>query len=185
MSDSIISRRYAGALYEQALSSVVLEEVDADITMIGESLEGAPELGRFFGSPIVAREKKTSVVRALFKDRIQQITLNFLLLMVDKGREQLFPDVVRAYQSLRDDQLGIVRVTARIARGVSEQQQRALVASIESTLGKKVRLDVQVEASLLGGIVVKIGDTVYDGSFKNQLKSLRKRLEEGVYDAGP
>ena len=95
----------------------------------------------------------------------------------------MFPDVVRAYQSLRDSQKGIVRVTARVAKNVDAEEKESLVATLEARLGKKARLDIQVDPSLLGGIVVKIGDTVYDGSFVNQLKSLRARLEEGVYAA--
>lgn len=183
MSDNMISRRYAGALYEEAQSISELEAVDEDVKMIGESLDGAPELVRFFASPVISRQKKSSSVKALFEGRIQKLTLNFLLLMVKKGREQMFPDVVRAYQSLRNKQMGIVRVTARVARSVDAEEKESLAASLEARLGKKTDLDFQVDPSLLGGIVVRIGDTVYDGSFVNQLKSLRIRLEEGVYTA--
>jgi len=183
MSDSIISRRYAGALYEEASGSSIIDAVDADVAMIRESLEGAPELGLFFDSPVISREKKSSSARALFGDKLQPLTMNFLLLLIDKGREQLFPEVVGAYESLRDEQSGIVRVTARVAHPVDAVEEASLVSVIEAKIGKKVRLQVVVDASILGGVVVEIGDTVYDGSFVNQLKSLRERLEEGVYAA--
>lgn len=179
----MIARRYAGALYEQAEHSSEVEAVDDDMNLIKESLVGAPELVRFFASPVISREKKSSSVKALFESRIQKLTLNFLLLMVEKGREELFPEVVRAYQSLRDSQMGVVQVTARVAKSFDEEEKEALLATLEARLGKKARLVIQVDPSLLGGIVVKIGDTVYDGSFVNQLKSLRSRLEEGIYTA--
>jgi F-type H+-transporting ATPase subunit delta len=184
MSDTMIARRYAGSLYEEALSTSVLESVDEDVAMIRESLDGAPELVRFFGSPVISREKKSVAVTSLFSDRVQPLTLKFLVLMINKGREQLFPDVVRSYQALRDDQMGIVRVSARSARSMSDEEKKSLLVTIESRLGKKVRLDMSLDASLLGGIVVRIGDTVYDGSFSNQLQSLRERLRQGVYAAG-
>ena len=180
MSDNTIARRYANALYEEAQASSELESVDVDVALIRARQDGAPELGRFFASPVISREKKYSTVKALFEERLESLTLNFLLLMVEKGREQLFPNVVDAFQALRDEQNGIVQVTARVARSVDENEKEILVSSVESSLGKKVRLDVQVDPSLLGGIVVKIGDTVHDGSFVNQLKSLRERLEKGV-----
>jgi len=183
MSNNLIARRYAGALYEEAEKVSALKAVDEDVSLIRESLDGAPELVRFFGSPVISRDKKSSTITALFESRIHKLTLNFLLLMVEKRREQLFPDVVRAYQSLRDHQMGMVQVTARVAKTVDDEEKEALVEILEARLGKKVRLDIQVDPSLVGGIVVKIGDTVYDGSFVNQLKSLRARLEDGVYAA--
>ena len=179
----MIARRYAGALYEEAEKASELAAVDEDVNMIRESLDGAPELVRFFASPVISREKKASSVTALFENRIEKLTLNFLLLIIEKGREQMFPDIVRAYLSLRDSQKGIVRVTARVAKSVDEAEKKSLVKTLEARLGKKTRLDIQVDPSLLGGIVIKIGDTVYDGSFTNQLNSLRARLEEGVYAA--
>ena len=183
MSELTVSRRYAGALYEEASRGAVLEAVDADVALIRESLDGARELERFFESPIISREKKASSVRALFADRIQELTLNFLLLMISKGREHMFPAVVDAYQALRDEQTGFVAVTARVAQPIDGEEEAALASAIEAKLDKKVRLSVVVDTSILGGVIVEIGDTVYDGSFVNQLKSLRQRLEEGVYSA--
>ncbi|TDI74251.1 MAG: ATP synthase F1 subunit delta [Bacteroidetes bacterium] len=183
MSDTTIARRYAGALYEEAHSSSAVEATDADVALIRESLEGAPDLGHFFGSPVISREKKESTAKALFAERLQPLTMNFLLLMINKGREQLFPEVVAAYQAMRDEQSGIVRVTARVAHPVDASEEASLISAIEAKTGKTVRLNIEVDTSILGGVVVEIGDTVYDGSFVNQLKTLRERLEEGVYAA--
>ena len=180
MSTRTISRRYAGALYEEAERSSQLDAVDEDIAMIRESLEGAPELVRFFESPVISRTRKESVIKALFSERVQSTTLRFLLLMIGKGREQLFPDVVSEYQDLRDAQKGVVPVSARVATGVSEEERAHLLQTLEQHLGSKVRLSLLHDASLLGGIVIQIGDMVYDGSFQNQLKSLRERLEDSV-----
>ena len=180
MSDNTIARRYATALYEEAQSASNIEAVDSDVSMIQESLNGAPELGRFFESPIISREKKSATVTALFEGRLEKLTLRFLLLMIEKGREQMFAHVLTAYESLRDEQNGIVQILARVARPVDDSEIDSLASHIEASLNKKVRLEVQVDPSLLGGIVVKIGDTVHDGSFVNQLKTLRTRLEQGV-----
>ncbi len=179
MSDIIIARRYARALKEEADESGITEKVDADVVLIRESLAASRELLRFFESPIISRERKSTVVRELFEARIEAITLQFLLLMVEKQREQIFPQVVQAYSEARDEQLGIVNVSVRIARTMSEEEEKQLVSAIEKMVERRVRLQTSIDGSLLGGLVVRIGDTVYDGSFANQLQSLRERLEAG------
>jgi len=179
MSDIIIARRYAQALRQEADESGITEKVDADVALIRESLTASGELLRFFESPVISREKKSTVVRKLFEGRIEALTLRFLLLMVEKQREQIFPQVVQAYADARDEQLGIVNVSVRVAKTMSEEEETQLSSTIEKMIEKRVRLQTLIDGSLLGGLVVRIGDTLYDGSFANQLKSLRERLEAG------
>lgn len=179
MSDIIIARRYAQALKEEADEIGITEKVDADVVLIRESLAASRELLRFFESPIISREKKSTVMRELFEGRLEAVTLEFLLLMVKKRREQIFPQVVQAYSEARDEQLGIMNVSVRIARIMSEEEEKRLISTIEKMIEKRVRLETSIDGSLLGGLVVRIGDTVYDGSFANQLQRLRERMETG------
>lgn len=176
MSNSTIARRYARALNEEAERNGVLESVDSDVELIRESLEGSRELVLFFESPVISREKKADVVRSLFEERVQPLTLRFLSMLVEKRREELFPEVVHSYRTLRDEQLGIVHATARVAKPMEETEEKKLAVAIEKMTEKRVRLDVEVDTTLLGGLIVQIGDTVYDGSFVNQLQALRERL---------
>ncbi|TDI70502.1 MAG: ATP synthase F1 subunit delta [Bacteroidetes bacterium] len=179
MSDVIIARRYAQALKEEADGLGIIEKVDDDVALIRESLNASRELLKFFESPIISREKKASVVSELFGDRVEKTTLQFLLLMVEKRREYAFSQVVRAYLALRDEQRGVVSVSVRVARAMGEEEEKELVAAIEKMIQKTVRLESSVDESLMGGLVVRVGDTVYDGSFSNQLQTLRERLETG------
>ena len=179
MSDVIIARRYAQALKEEADGLGIIEKVDDDVALIRESLNASRDLLQFFESPVISREKKASVVSELFGERVEKTTLQFLLLMVEKRREHAFPEVVRAYMALRDEQRGVVNVSVRVARAMGEEEEKELIATIERMTRKSVRLDSSVDESLMGGLVVRIGDTVYDGSFSNQLQDLRERLETG------
>ena len=179
MSNVIIARRYAQALKEEADGLDSIERVDEDVALIRDSLASSRELNQFFESPVISREKKASVVNELFGERVEKITLQFLLLMIEKRREQIFPEVVRAYQALRDDQLGLVNVAVRVAAELGEAEEAELIATIEKMISKKVRLETLVDETLLGGLIVRVGDTVYDGSFANQLQALRDRLETG------
>jgi F-type H+-transporting ATPase subunit delta len=179
MSHAIIARRYAQALLGEAMDRGSVDAADADMAMIRRSLADSDELRRFFTSPIISRDKKASIVRALFGGRVSDLTLRFMLMMVDKQREHIFSEVSDAYARIRDEQLGIENVSARIARPMPDDEERELRESIERFVGKRVRLSTTLDSSLVGGVIVRVGDTLYDGSISNQLRSLRERLESG------
>lgn len=180
MSNLAIARRYALALGESAAEKDRTERVDEDVDLIRESLEASPELERFFQSPVVPRAKKTAVVRELFGPRIDGITLDFLLLLVEKRREGMVKRIMAAYRLLRDEQQGFVSVVARSARPIGPEEKARLTESVARITDSNVRLETQVDESLIGGIVLRVGDTVYDGSVTNKLAALRERLRTGV-----
>lgn len=181
MSDIIVARRYAQALYEEAEREGITEQVDADVETIRASLEASRDLVLLFQSPVISREKKSNVVEALFGERLQATTLRFLKLLIAKRREDTFPSVVQAYRELRDQQLGIVEVHTRVFAPMSESEEKSLVAKLENMTGSRVRLNTTVDTSLLGGVVVRVGDTVYDGSVRHQLATLREQMALGSF----
>lgn len=183
MTNQTVARRYAQALYEKVAREQRVERVDEDIALIREALATSRELVVFFESPVISREKKEAVVEALFAERVEPSTLSFLRLLIEKKREALFADVVKAYRALRDEQLGIVEARARVASPLNEDEEHYLVQALERLTGVRVRLTVEQDAGLVGGLVVRIGDTVYDGSVRHQLASLRERMEYGSYAA--
>ncbi len=174
-----VARRYARALYEDAAQKKCVDQVDEDIAMIQGSLEGSSELKRLFQDPIISGDKKEKVVEALFTGRVQATTLAFLKLLIQKGREMLFLDVAQAYQALRDGQRGIVEAHVRTALAMSDTEEKKIAAGIEAMTGSKVRLVTHVDSTLLGGLVIRVGDTVYDGSVRHQLSTLHNQLELG------
>ena len=179
MSELSIARRYAQALNEQADLKGVTDQVDVDIQMIHDGLSESRELARFFASPIISREKKADVVRALFSEKVDGVTLRFLELLVEKRRESVFPQMVTAYQELRDQQRGVKGVIARTAHSLSGSDLEKLTAALEQMTGNRIRLETKIDESIIGGIVIRVGDTVYDASVTNQLATLRERLETG------
>lgn len=179
MSQSTVARRYATALYEEADRTDVVDAVDADVEMIRESLEASDDLMRFFESPVIPDEKKGNVIDALFEDRVEALTHRFLKLLVKKDRESLVASVVKQYQDLRDEHRNIVEARVRIARPMGDDEKDALIKALEQTTGKNVRLKVEEDADLIGGLIVRIGDRVYDGSVRNKLENLRDRFQQG------
>ncbi len=175
-----VARRYAQALYEDALQNKCVDRVDDDIAMIQESIEGSSELNRFFEDPILTADNKLKVVKALFTDRVHDTTLGLLKLLVSKGRENIFTQIAGAYKAMRDDQLGIVEAKVRAALPLSASDEKKVAEGIETMTGKKVRLNTEVDPNILGGLIIRVGDTVYDGSVLHQLKTLRGRLEQST-----
>ncbi len=175
----VVARRYARALYEHAERTTKTDVVDDDMELIRRSLDDADELARFFRSPVISREKKRDVVRELFSQRIDPVTLEFLEMLIRKKREDVFPEIAQAYRSLRDEQLGLVEATARTPRELSGAEQDDIAKAVGRLTGREVRLAVVTDESLIGGIVIRVGDTVYDGSVRRQLEMLRDRMEVG------
>ena len=178
MSDRTVARRYAGALYDEAEQQDIVEKIDEDIALIRESLDGSRQLVNFFDSPIIGREKKERVVRELFAERVEPLMLHFLLLLIKKKRETLLPNIARAYRRLRDEQLGVTEALVRVPGALDEKEREHLKDRLEAMTGGQVRLQVRKDPDLVGGLVVRIGDTVYDGSVQHQLESLRERMEQ-------
>lgn len=181
MSDITVARRYAQALCQQAEQSGRLSRVDDDMAMIQASLDAAPALTRLFASPVVSPEKKKNVVAALFTGKVDPLTLSFLEMLVSKGREGLFPAVVQRYTALRDDQMGLVEAQARTAHPLGEAEEKQVVQALEKLTGKRIRLKTETDTSLLGGILLRVGDTVYDGTLRNRLATLHERLLHGTF----
>ncbi len=178
-----VARRYARALHKDAESKEAVTQVDDDMEMIQASLEGSAELRRFFDDPMIPSDKKTRVLDALFEKRIHAATLTFLQLLVKKGRDNILPAIVAAYKTLRNQQQGIVEAQVRAALPLNEAEKKRIISRIESMTGKNVKLDTEIDASILGGLIIRVGDMVYDGSLNHQLETLKDRLEYSTYMA--
>lgn len=176
-----VARRYALALYQEAEARDVVEKTDDDVQALRETLDGARDLVALFESPLVARDRKEAVVRRLFEGRFGDLTLRFVRLLFDKEREDLLPAVVRAYGALRDARLGLVEAQVKTARPLGYDEAQELERALAQRTGKQVRLRIEVDPALLGGLVVRVGDQVYDRSVRHQLKTLRAQLHERAF----
>lgn len=179
MIGSTVAKRYAQAFFEIAEEEKKLEEYYGELNTVCEIIEGNEELKAFLANPIVEQKDKKSVIETILeKVKPSPITSNFIRLLTDKQRIVIFKDIVDAYREKMDEALSILRVQVKTAFPLSREWEEKLRNFIAQNTGKRVVMEVVEDRSLLGGLVVKIGDLVYDNSIKTQLNNIRNLLGE-------
>ncbi|MCS7229563.1 MAG: F0F1 ATP synthase subunit delta [Candidatus Kryptonium sp.] len=176
-----VAKRYAKALIEIAEELKKLDRITQDVQLIDSVIKNSRELQLFLKSPIIKEDKKKQVIQEIFTDsRVDPVTLKFILLLIEKKREDLLQDIVKMYQDLYDEKMGVVTAEVITAVEVDESERKKIEKKIlEMTQAKKVKAIYKIDPSIIGGIVIKIGDTVYDASIRRKIQLLREQLIYG------
>ncbi|MGA9119316.1 MAG: ATP synthase F1 subunit delta [Bacteroidota bacterium] len=170
------AHRYAHALMEVAEEQNSVDRIADDMAMIGRSLAASRELQVFLGSPVVPEVKKMSALKELFSAKVNALTAMFLELLVRKGREVHLQEIVEQFLVLRDEVRGIMRVDVTSVVPLDKKQEELLTAELGRRTGKTVKFRLHSDPALMGGLLVRIGDTVLDASVRRQLERLRERF---------
>jgi F-type H+-transporting ATPase subunit delta len=176
---SAVATRYSNALADvvTARGSALKPQTAVAELRSFESALGSAELRNALITPAVPVARKRAVVgRVADILKLSPITRNFLFVLIDHRRIAGFSDVVNAFEQTLDERLGFARAQVQSARDLSEAQRAALTAALEKASGKRLRAQFAVDGSLIGGVVARIGSTVYDGSVRGQLRVLGRRL---------
>lgn len=176
MAEEAVSRRYAAALFGLAQRTGSIDTIDTDLTAVAEAYRTVRQFRAVLGDPDLPEAKKKDVLNAVFKGRIDETTLIFLNLLIDKRRFDELPDIQREYDRLALTTQNIARATAVSAVPLSQVETDELVKSLEAKTGKRIELTVEMDQSVIGGVLVRIGDVVYDGTIRGNLERLRARL---------
>jgi F-type H+-transporting ATPase subunit delta len=180
MSQSALATRYANALADvvtSGASDTNAEAVLAELRAFQTTLGGSPELHNALTSPAVAPSRKRAVVGKLGDLlKISRITRNLLFVLIDHRRIASLAEIISSFETVADERLGFARAEISSARELSEGQRSKLNSQLEQLTGKRIRARYATDESLIGGVVARIGSTVYDGSVRGQLATLGKRL---------
>jgi F-type H+-transporting ATPase subunit delta len=179
MTSSAIVTRYASALADVMTGPAGMDPAQAaqQLRSFQSLLAGTPDLHNALASPAVAASRKRAVVRRL-ADALGagKMVRNFLLVLTDHRRLAALAQVIDAFEILVDERLGFVRAELSTARELDERQKSLVTQELARLSGRKVRARFAIEPSLIGGVVARMGSTVYDGSVRGQLDSLARRL---------
>jgi F-type H+-transporting ATPase subunit delta len=175
-----VASRYARALVDVALAPnapVGPDRVRDELRGFEQALAASPELSIVLASPGISRPRKRAVLGRLVESfGLSKVSRNFLFVLVDHRRTANLSGIIDAFEKMVDERLGKLQVDVASARGLDGQQQAALIQRLEAMTGKKVLLNLEIDSELVGGVVVRLGSTVYDGSVRGQLETLGRQL---------
>lgn len=172
---SAVGKRYARALFEVASERGKIDQVEADLGAIVQAVLQNDDLSKIMHHPHIASDAKIKLVDELFKSHVGEESYHFLSVLIQNGREALLADIYRSFVKLANDARGIAEATVTSAKPLTDEEQAELAEKFGQTLNKKLRLTAVVDPSILGGIIVKIGDRLYDGSLKTKLETFAQQ----------
>lgn len=177
MSSVTAAKRYANGLLQVSLETGKLEAIRSDMQYIRDAVNSEPMLLRILKSPIVSEDKKNSIIQEVLKGKVTDTTLKLVDILAKKNRFGLLYTVATSFQDVYNQHKGILEITISTAYELEEKQVQSMVKAMEKTTGKTIQHTIKTDKTLIGGVAIKYGDTVIDGSVRNKLERLTDLLQ--------
>lgn len=178
-----IGEIYANALVGFGQKSSGTESLLGELRQVVGALDGVPKLKALLESPQVGRSEKTQLLDKVFSGKVSTELLNFLKVVLEKGRFDCVQAISVSAKKIFDEISGRVQATLTTAEPVDDGVRNQIAEKLAAKIGKQVEVNVHVDPSIIGGMVVRVGDTVYDGSVKSQLAQVRAKATKRAADA--
>lgn len=172
------AERYAQALFDLAVENKQLEGFSTELKAIVGLLEDYPDLEKIFYHPQIQENDKKQLIKRLLKSTVSPLLMNFLLLIIDKGRETLLREISLYFQYLARQARGIMEVQVYTPLELSSENEIKLIEKLGELTGKEIQLTIIEEPALIGGLKLRIGDKLIDGSIQRHLESIRENLSQ-------
>ncbi|MDT3696318.1 MAG: ATP synthase F1 subunit delta [Ignavibacterium sp.] len=179
MASSKVAIRYSKSFIDTSIEKNILDKVAKDFEFVASTFESSADLLRAIKSPVIKSETKKNILTEVFSNRISKDSLDFISFVITKGREEILVDILKAFESLKDKHVGVVKVDVTTAFDLSDDQKQQLQQKFGSYLKVKAILTYKVDKNLIGGFVARVGDTVYNASIVHQLGLLKKEFLQG------
>jgi F-type H+-transporting ATPase subunit delta len=178
MSDIIVAKRYAKALFEVAKEKDIISKVEEELKSVVSAIRDHADLQKFLNHPNIGASAKTDLLKQIFEGKVSEPVWNTLRILIDRGREDILGTLVVDYVKIANEALGQASATVYSPIALSEAQISEIAAKFSKLTGKTIRVETVIEPKLLGGIQVRIGDRLYDGSLAGRLDRLSKSLNQ-------
>lgn len=175
-SSTRIAQRYASALMDQALSDGTLETINNDFQNIMNNVRASDELVAVLNSPVIRHNAKVSIMKEVFGSTVSPLMMNFLIMLAEKRRESILPDIAASFTEMYNEEKKLIPVEFTSAIEIDEALRAKLIETIAKRTGKTVLPTFTIDASLKGGITIRIADTMIDASLRHQLDMLYREL---------
>ena len=174
-----IAKPYAQALYSAATEQDILDRIVTDANQILQLTQESEDFDGFLTNPILSPQFKSEMFQQLLSETVQPLTLNFLLLLALKQRERFLVAILQRFLEIVDLQAGRVVAQVTSAVALTDAQKANLTQQLSDYSGVEVRLELSEDAAIQGGVIARLGDTVFDGSIASQLQRMRTLLARG------
>lgn len=180
MIGSSITRRYAEALISIGVEEKTCDKFESELIRISDTLNDHPELKKIvYGSIYPGKDRKAILMEVTDRLGVSKDVNNFISLLVDKNRIEFFPHILKAYEEILDRIVGRVRAKVVVAKPISDDGLTKLKETFEKVTGKEVIIEMEEDPSLIGGIITKVGNFVFDGSVRTQLEKIKRSIVRG------
>jgi len=180
LSANAIAKRYAKALVQIGAEEGAVEKYNAELAKFSGLLAENRELGAVFANPAYGVENKAEILKeTIAKLGLSTTVSNLLMLLLERGRISVVPEIATRYGAFADELSGVIRPVVTSGLPLEPAQVEEIKAALAKATGKQVELKLEVDPTLIGGVVAKIGDKVFDGSVKTQLARLQDILQKG------
>jgi F-type H+-transporting ATPase subunit delta len=177
MSSQTVARRYATALADVVLKNGEAREVQQELIAWAEMLRSNANLREVFANPTIALDQKRGVLKRLIEiARPRPTTVNFLKVLLQNQRLPELEEINRKFAAVLDDRGGLIAAQVTTARPVEPGTQQTLQTMLRNLTGKSVRIEFDTDPGMIGGLVTRIGSTIYDGSVRNQLEQIKEKM---------
>lgn len=177
MSSQTVARRYASALADAVLAGGEAREIQEELVRWESMIQGSELFREVLSNPTINYDQKRSVLEEMIRrTKVRTATANFLRILLKNQRLTELSEINKRFAQILDERSGVVAAEVTTARPISEEVQQVLEQRLASITGKKVRFSFAIDESIIGGMIARIGSTVYDGSVRNQLRQVEGRL---------
>lgn len=175
MKSTKVASRYAKSLLEIALEQKNVDSVLGDMKFLLQTDIETKDFELLIASPIINADKKIEIFEKIF-DQFEVVSMNFVKLIIKNGREEFLPEIARSFESQVKEYKGIVPITITTASTLDTATKAKIVAKVQETVKGELEIEEKIDASLIGGFVVRMGDMQIDASIANQFNNLKQRL---------
>ncbi|RKD21977.1 ATP synthase F1 subcomplex delta subunit [Caminicella sporogenes DSM 14501] len=176
----LVSKTYSEALFEVALEENKIDLFLEELKFIVDTFKMYPEFYSLFKSPLLKVDEKKKVVSEVFGDKLSQEMNNFLKIILDKKRAYYIEQIKNEYEKMVNEYKGIIKAVAVTAIPLTEEEKNNLEEKLSELTGKSIKLTNEIDKNVIGGVLVKLGDKVIDGTIKGRLEELKENLAQIV-----
>jgi F-type H+-transporting ATPase subunit delta len=182
MSTIRISSRYAKSLLDLAKDGSKIDVVKGDLKLFRDAISNR-DLALMIKSPIIKADKKLSIFKAIFNDKVDVLTSSFFDIVIKKGRESLLPEIAQSFEDQYNEMHGITKAYITLAAEMNDElldkiKNKISALGVDST---KIEINKTIDPSIIGGFILQVGDKLYDASIKTKLAKSRKELVDNTY----